>query len=129
MLTNSVVEFVDAADSILRFDENGNVVAEAGQGDRELRQIHEALESSAPEAQVPTEKDAAKTAVKAADNDLEQRKDGDRVQGVHHKGDWTLWLFFMKSAPKWMFGFLILISCAEAVAERLTCKSCCKHNP
>lgn len=121
VLTIYAVEFVEAADSILRFDDAGNVVAEVGQGDRELRQINEALESS-PERQYTTEKDAAETTVKKADSNQEQGKENGRVQGVHHKGDWTLWLFFMKSAPKWMFGFLIFISCAEAVAERITCK-------
>lgn len=115
------MEFLDAADTILRFDENGTIEVEDGQGDQVLRHVDLPAVSISSASTVPEELN--ETPAKVAAVNSTEPVQGQPLDNAYHRGDWTLWLFFMKAAPKWTFVLFIFISCAEALAERMTCKS------
>ena len=111
------MEFIDAADLVLQFDNDGNVVVEAGRGDQELEEIRPNPASASIRSEDTSD------AVTEEDNPTpEELEEDDEVANLHHRGDWALWLFFFKSAPTWMFVAFVIASLVDAVAERMTCK-------
>lgn len=111
------MEFIDAADLVLRFDRDGQVAVEAGQGDRELVEFSQAHESASSQSEATDN-----LATKEVDYNPEEAEDENAAANLRQRGDWSLWLFFFKSAPTWMFVAFVVASLVNAVAEKMTCE-------
>lgn len=102
----------------MQFDSDGNVLVEAGQSD----QVLEAMNQT-PDSTSVTEEDASIAGNQDTNLAAEEPEDDGEILNLHHRRDWSLWLFFFKSAPTWMFVAFVVASLVDAVAERMTCES------
>lgn len=73
------------------------------------------VEETGDETPVSEEQPAADKAVPPA-----AAANGD---DANRRGDWTLWLYFFKSAPAWLFILFIAATIVNTICERLPRKN------
>ena len=100
----------------MHFDGEGKVVSKAGQSQLldEDRNSLATLDSDVSAENEPVAE------VNVVSDHAEE--DDQKLEDLRHKGDWSVWVFFFKSAPAWMFSLFIFFSIVQAVAERVTSK-------